>query len=450
MQAFGIFIGVIVLAVIVQLSGTTLVERPTIPELLPAETNAAAATLAVADARPTQSYQTVTSNEEITSIPEPVAALPPAASTVSIQSTHNIESDRALLRGQVTVGDTSYEQMFFVYGYDDSELSRATRNKRSRSSIDLAAAGTSARTVTARDRVDSSRAVSVTVRNLAPDTQYYVRLCAETYTTLDCTRTSSFTTTPRTTSVSEVRTPRFSRLDEWVSSDSITFGSQVRMYDVIDGTAYLIYGESQSLVDEARGRYYRDIDEDDEDLQKTRVVNNLRGSWNLAETVDDLEDETNYYYVWCVEYDGQRDGVSCTSTTRVATHGPTYDRTPTIATPTVTTAGTILQVQGRVAMRPFNDGQVFVVYGTDGQRIESAPGERERTNIRQSGDGLQLRLLDSDLDGTDTFTLTVSDLLPETTYYTRLCVEYENENDNYREVPFVACSETVSVTTGTN
>jgi hypothetical protein len=49
--------------------------------------------------------------------------------------------------------------------------------------------------------------------------------------------------------------------------------------------------------------------------------------------------------------------------------------------------------------------------------------------------------MDADLDGNDTYTQTVRDLLPDTLYAARMCVEFENQNDNYRDTAFVECGE---------
>ena len=92
-------------------------------------------------------------------------------------------------------------------------------------------------------------------------------------------------------------------------------------------------------------------------------------------------------------------------------------------------------------MRDFIDGKVFFVYGSDLERITTVEGEVSMERLRQTKDRFQRVFMDADLDGNDEYTKTVRDLQPDTLYATRLCVEYENQNSNYREVPFVECGE---------
>jgi hypothetical protein len=213
----------------------------------------------------------------------------------------------------------------------------------------------------------------------------------------------------------------------------------VSMRDTIDGDVYLIYCESQTAVEEARTQSYGRIDEDDEDLQKTRVVSDIRGTQRLAKTVDDLSADTVIYYVVCVEYDGLRDGTICTRTQSYQTYDEDYGTAPSVQTTAAVAAETSARLSGSVAMRDFFDGKVFFVYGSDLGRITNVPGETSMERLRQTQDRFQRVFVDGDLDGNADYTRTVRDLHPDTLYAARLCVEFENQNENYRDTAFVEC-----------
>jgi hypothetical protein len=92
-------------------------------------------------------------------------------------------------------------------------------------------------------------------------------------------------------------------------------------------------------------------------------------------------------------------------------------------------------------MREFNDGKVFFVYGTDLERVTRVAGETSMERLQQTQDRFQRVLVASDLDGNDEYAKTVRDLLPGTLYAARLCVEYQNQNESYRDTAFVKCGE---------
>jgi hypothetical protein len=112
-----------------------------------------------------------------------------------------------------------------------------------------------------------------------------------------------------------------------------------------------------------------------------------------------------------------------------------------VRTSAVVAQGTQARLAGSVRMEDFFDGKVFFVYGSDLERITTTEGEVSMERLRQAKDRFQRVLVDADLDGTDEYVRTVHDLQPETLYAARLCVEYTNQNANYREVPFVECGE---------
>jgi hypothetical protein len=363
------------------------------------------------------------------------------------QAAQNIESSSALLRGNVSIGTETIGAVFFVYGYDRVDVGQSIAGHATYDRV-LANKRTEAVITRAARSVTRDQAISTRVSNLAPDTTYYVRLCAERAEQLSCSTISTFSTIPGAYNPGEVRIPTVRVTDESAkASDQMVLQMTVAMRDTIAGDVYLVYGESQSRVEDARGESYSRIDEDNEQLQKTRIVRNIRGTQELTKTIDDLPGDTLLYYFVCVEYDGLRDGTVCTRTQSYRTYNEDYGTAPRVRTEPVVTTGTNARLTGSIAMRDFIDGKVFFVYGSDLERVTMAPGETTMERLRQTKDQFQRVLVDSDLDGNDTYVQTVRDLLPDTLYAARLCVEFENQNDNYRDVGFVSCGELQSFIT---
>jgi hypothetical protein len=269
-----------------------------------------------------------------------------------------------------------------------------------------------------------------------------VRLCAERAEQLSCSKTISFTTIPGAYRPGDVRTPTIRINDESAAAaDEMVLELTVSMRDTVDGDVYLVYGQSQAMVADATDRSYSAIDEDDELLQKTRIARGIRGTQSFIKTVDDLKEDTLLYYIICVEYDGLRDGTTCTRTQSYRTYNEDFGTSPRVRTDAVVVTGSTARLSGSVSMRDFNDGKVFFIYGSDLERITRAEGATTMERLRQTKDRFQRVFMDADLDGNDTYTQTVRDLLPDTLYAARMCVEFENQNDNYRDTAFVECGE---------
>jgi len=372
-------------------------------------------------------------------------ATPQAAVTVS--APQNIEVNSALLRGSVAVGSESFGETFFIYGYNQTALDRSLGTADSYQQVlDNLRPGVTVNRVATR--VTRDQDFSTRVSSLAPDSTYYVRLCAQRVGGLTCSTATSLSTIPGAYRPRDVQIPTIRITDQSAqAADELILDLTVSMRDSVDGTVYLIYGESRSQVAAAIDQAYRQIDEDDEQLQTTRIARNLRGTQRLRQTVDDLREDRMIYYAVCVAYDGLLDGTVCTRLQTYQTYSEDFGKQPNVQTSPVAFSGTTARLAGSVRMLDFNDGKVFFVYGTDASRIAAIGGETSMERLRQTQDRFQRVLVDSDLDGTDTYTQTVRDLLPDTSYTARLCVEYDNQNDRYRDVAFVACGATQSFVT---
>ena len=104
------------------------------------------------------------------------------------------------------------------------------------------------------------------------------------------------------------------------------------------------------------------------------------------------------------------------------------------------------ELAGDVDMNNFNNGTVFFVYGEDENDVEDAADEDQYSDIDTNGLDIMKTIVDSDLDDDDTYNLDVSGLDEDTNYFFRICVEYDDEdNDETLE-----CSSVEELTTDEN
>jgi len=95
------------------------------------------------------------------------------------------------------------------------------------------------------------------------------------------------------------------------SADDITDNSaklrgEVDMQDVDNGYVFFIYGEDEDMVDEAADEdSYGDIDTDGDNLRKVVVDSSFDGDDDFSETVTGLDDDTEFFFRLCVEYEDE-------------------------------------------------------------------------------------------------------------------------------------------------
>jgi hypothetical protein len=85
-------------------------------------------------------------------------------------------------------------------------------------------------------------------------------------------------------------------------------------------------------------------------------------------------------------------------------------------------------------MQDAEEGIVFFVYGEDEDMVEDVEDEDTYSNVDTDGDDLQKVKVDSNFEGDDDFYAVVSGLDDDTDYYFRLCVQFEDEDDDDRLV----------------
>jgi hypothetical protein len=92
------------------------------------------------------------------------------------------------------------------------------------------------------------------------------------------------------------------------------------------------------------------------------------------------------------------------------------------------------ELNGSVDMNDFRNGLVFFVYGEDENDVEDVDREDSYRDIDERGDDLQKFTVDSDLDGDDDYSRRITGLDDDTEYFFRICVEFEDDDDDERLV----------------
>ena len=90
------------------------------------------------------------------------------------------------------------------------------------------------------------------------------------------------------------------------------------MNDFRNGIVFFVWGEDEDQVDDIERDYdsYSDVDEDGDDLRKERVDSDLDGRASYRLDIRGLDDDTEYYFAICVEYEDEDDDevLACGST----------------------------------------------------------------------------------------------------------------------------------------
>ncbi len=388
---------------------------------------------------------TRSTDNEVVESEEPVVFTVPTIRTLAAQ---DIEEDQAVLRGEVDMKTQPDGLVFVAFGYDFDEVADiAVDYDRFR---DIPRFRSDAFTVTSVDsRARGVEQYRKQVNSLVADTEYFYRFCVE-YDDEDgspeilCSRMGEFETDEDNLSNGERQEPRANTDDAInVESDEALLRGEVDMNDYVDGIVFFAYGEDEERVrriDLDFDRFSR-IEEDDENLQTARVGTDVRGDNEFERRVDDLDDGTEIFYQICVEYDGIRDDLVCGGVESFETDGRSRKDTPDSDTGSATVSGTDAVIRGEVDMNDFIDGIVFMVFGTDRAEIIEVAEKDEFDDVRQSGDKIQRVLVDSDLDGEDRYTVNANDLLDNTLYSYRICVEYEDEDEDGDDENFLACGD---------
>lgn len=201
-----------------------------------------------------------------------------------------------------------------------------------------------------------------------------------------------------------------------IDSDSATLRGTIDTKNNEDAEVYFEYGTSRN------------------NLNKKTATEEYSADTDFDSTVSNLSEGTTYYFrAVAKDQNGDKDYGSILS---FNTTGNTNDVEPVATTKVATDiADDNAELNGAVDMNDFNNGRVFFVYGTDENAIDDVTVENEYADIYEDGDDLMKVEADVDLDGTSSYTVDVTNLDDNTTYYFRIGVEYENENSD-QEIEF--------------
>jgi hypothetical protein len=83
-------------------------------------------------------------------------------------------------------------------------------------------------------------------------------------------------------------------------------------------------------------------------------------------------------------------------------------------------------------MNDFSNGEVFFVYGEDEDDVDDVDREDSYNDVDERGDNLQKVRVDTDLDDKEDYERTVRNLDADTRHYFRICVEYEDDDNDER------------------
>lgn len=224
-----------------------------------------------------------------------------------------------------------------------------------------------------------------------------------------------------------------------IEEDEAELRGEVDMNDFDDGIVFFVYGQDEDAIEDVEDDYdeYDEVrdDEEDDDFEVERVDSNLDGQDDYRERVTGLEEDEEYYYVICVEYkdDDNDETLECGNVENFETDDENNnDEEPeveTLSAQEIDNDSALLR--GEVEMNDYNDGIAFFVYGEDENQVEDAEYEDRYSDIDEDDEDLQTVIHDIDVDGNQDFERTVTNLNGNTTIYFRLCIQYEDNDDEH-------------------
>ena len=232
---------------------------------------------------------------------------------VDTERATDIEDDEAELNGFVDMNDFNNGIVFFAYGEDEDEVEDVEDEDEFN---DIREQGDDLQVRRVDSDLDGRDDFSTVIRNLDEDEDYYFTICVEYEDedddeTIDCGSVEDFTTDDRNGSSNnnnddepDVDTERATDIED----DEAELNGSVDMNDFSNGLVFFAYGEDESDVEDVEDEdEFDDIDERGDDLQVQRVDSDLDGSRDFSFTIRDLNDDTDYYFTICVEYEDEDD-----------------------------------------------------------------------------------------------------------------------------------------------
>ena len=212
-------------------------------------------------------------------------------------SATDIDGNEARLRGEIDFNDSDDAYVWFEWGEDEDDLDEETPH------------------IFRDDNDDEEFTARIT--DLDEDEKYYFRAAGEDEDgEVDYGSVKSFRADENgnndddNDSDSDDETPEVETGDaEDISNDEAEIEGGADMNDFANGLVFFVYGEDEGQVEDIENDYdsYDDIDEDGDDLQKINVDSDLDGSSSYTVSLFGLDEETEYFYNFCVEYEDEND-----------------------------------------------------------------------------------------------------------------------------------------------
>lgn len=197
-----------------------------------------------------------------------------------------IETDEALLRGEIDFNNQDTAIVYFEYSRDRNDLDRETTHI----SIDD------------EDETVFTRRLT----NLSDNSVYYFRAVAQDDNgDIDRGAIRSFRTDSDASRGEEPDATTDKAKN--VTEDSAALHGSVDMNDFNNGFVFFVYGEDEDQIDEVMqsNDTYADIDEDGNNLHKVAVDNDLDSQEDYQVNIENLDPSTDIYFGICVEFEDE-------------------------------------------------------------------------------------------------------------------------------------------------
>lgn len=231
---------------------------------------------------------------------------------VTTDDADDVTEDSAELNGEVDMNDFDDGIVFFVYGQDEDQVEDVEYDYDSYDDIDED--GDDLQKVEVEDNFDGSDDFREDVDNLERDEEYFFQMCVEYDDedgdeTIICGGVEEFETDDDGGSSNDDEPDVRTESAENVEEDEAELHGEVDMNDFDNGIVFFVYGEDEDQIEDVEDDYdtYSDVDEDGDDLQKVRMDSDLDGSANYELRVRNLDDDTEYFFQICVEYEDEDD-----------------------------------------------------------------------------------------------------------------------------------------------
>lgn len=217
---------------------------------------------------------------------------------VTTEAATDVDEESARLNGELELNSEDAAEVWFEYG-----MSRDGMTER-----------TEIRTFDTDDEDDGMISFFATVSDLNEDTEYYFRAVAEDE---EGGRDTGERLTFRTSEEDADEDTEDDDLDEMPdirtgSTESVTNRSavlegSVEMNDLSDGTVFFVYSEEEELVQDVAEDYstFEEVEENDSSLWSGLVDSGVSDDSNFSLEVEDLEDDTTYYYAAVIAYEDE-------------------------------------------------------------------------------------------------------------------------------------------------